>query len=145
MLEERLIESVDKDELRRLKEIYLSGSEPRRWDAFVKNFCWRIGLESSLGILMFLQRYTEVADLIVKNSDSPFIDKEGYARKLAVLDKTAAQKVYWHLASFEAEKFKTSNHYPRFGHNRQPSALASPQQINKYLLDIKTAFPPKRN
>lgn len=146
LLEGRLVENMDKDELRRLKEIYLSRSQPHKWEIFVKELLSANRTpESSLGILMFLQRYVEVADLIVKNSDSPFIDKENYARKLAILDRPSAEKIYWHLIGAEAEKFKTSNHYPRFwAYIDSLSGLVSSREINKYLLDIKNRFPTKK-
>lgn len=146
LLEERLLESFAKEELRKLKEVYLSENRPDKWDDFTKKLLKANRSPGSLiEILMFLKRYGEVAEVILENSGSPFIDKENYARKLAVLDRPSAQKIYWHLVSAEAEKFKTSNHYLRFwAYVDSLSGLVGPLEINKYLRDIKNRFPSKK-
>lgn len=146
LLEERLLESFTKEELRKLKEIYLSENQPDKWDDFAKKLLKaNREPESSIEILMFLKRYGEATEVILENNDWPFINKEDYARKLAVLDRPSAQKIYWHLVDSEVEKFKTSNHYLRFwAYIDSLSGLEVLPEINKYLLDIKNRFPTKK-
>ncbi|MEK7611478.1 MAG: SWIM zinc finger family protein [Patescibacteria group bacterium] len=115
--QEKITDHLTKEDLRTLQELYRKDGKEEEW----KNYLRRLGekkvaLTEKVDLCLFLKDYRSLADALLRSTGEfrggPSLIEE-YARKLTVLESDQAIRLYRFLFEKEAEKLKTSHHYPR--------------------------------
>lgn len=111
----KLDESVNKEDLRKIKKIFDEENDNKSWEELISKLLNKKMVSyERLELLFYLKMYDEIVDELIRTSNNFDSRIENYAMKLSVLDKNSAKKLYWFLIGNEEKKMVHSSSYKDF-------------------------------
>lgn len=115
---EQLETRFDKDYFKKLKREFSESGENQKWNNYVRTLIGKIHyLPDLLEMLMLLERYDDIYQLLIQNTKNGAYGHEGllieYAAKFTIVNPLMAVKFYRLLLENEVGRIGKSNYYKR--------------------------------